>query len=231
MSNFTDFFPSGGGGGLFYSSLKQMPCRWTAQNAINIKAQSATLGHADTTAIFRDTIPRLGGVSYQFVAADVGTYKELANITNTNGGVFHGAIGPLSAFLTGTAISIQEYRITIDGTEYDIVANTGARNASAYVRATIGNFPEGQAAISGSASQSYSPDNAYNSYAEDAAAGQAFTVKPFNFYSPEYKMFVPVNFNLMGGVEFKETLKVELKTNNIVGNGSYDYGFSIHSLY
>lgn len=231
MSNFTDFFPSGGGGGLFYSSPKQMPCRWTAQNAINIKAQSASLGHADTTAIFRDTIPRLGGASYQFVAADVDTYKELANITNTNGGVFHGAIGPLSAYLSGTNISIQEYRITIDGTEYDFVANTGARNADGYVRATVGNFPEGQAAIGGTTSQSYSPDNNYNSYAEDAAVGQAFVVQPFTYYSTGYRMFVPVNFKLMGGVEFKETLKVELKTNAIVGNGSYDYGFSIHSLY
>ena len=234
MSNFTDFFPaaSGGGGGLFYSSPRQMPCSWTAQNAIYIKAQTLTGTHTDTTAIFRDTISRIGGFNKQFLTADLNTYQELCNITNANGGVFHGAAGPLSTYLTGTAVSIQEYRITIDGTEYDIVANTGARNASAYVRATIGNFPEGLAAQSTTNTMQYSPYNSYYSYAEDSATGQAFTVKPFRYYSVDYKMFVPVNLNLMGGVEFKETLKVELKTNNIATGGStYDVAFSLQSLY
>ena len=44
-------------------------------------------------------------------------------------------------------------------------------------------------------------------------------------------MFVPVNLNLMGGVEFEETLKVELKVNSVYPDTYADTGYSIHSLY
>lgn len=232
MSELTDFFPSGGGGGgLFYSSPKQMPCRWLANNKIAMKISSYTgLGYT-TSATFQNMIPTLGGSSHQFVSAELNTYQELANITNADGGVFHGASGPLSAYLSGSTTNIQEFRITIDGTEYNIVANTGTTNFSTYVSATIGNFPEGLATNTTTLNTNFTPYNNYNSYAEDSGNGSVFIAPPFKFYSVNYAINVPVDFSLMGGVEFKETLKVEIKTNNIPGNGSYDYGFSYHSLY
>jgi len=235
MSNLTDFFPAGSGGsGLFYSSPKQMPKRWAGVNNISMKYDSATGITYPTQSNFLTAIQLLGSTYHQFITAENDTYQELSNITNANGGIFHGAISPLSGYLSGSSASIHEWRITIDGTEYIFIADTSptTRNVSNYIRSTIGNFPEGQTANSNSIANAYFPSNSYYSYVEDTGTvGLGFTVPPFTFYSNEYKMFIPVNFNLMGGIEFEETLKVELKVNNIPGNGSYDRGFSLHSLY
>lgn len=235
MSNLTDFFPgAGAGGGLFYSSPKQMPKRWVGVNQITIKIDSLTGITWPSQNNFLPAIELLGGTYHQFITAENDTYQELSNITNANGGIFHGAISPLSDYLSGTLASIHEWRITIDGTEYNFIADTSptTRDVRNYIRSTIGNFPEGHAANSNTISNSYYTSNNYYSYIESAGTvGLGFTAPPFNFYTNEYKMFIPVNFNLMGGIEFEETLKVELKVNNIPGNGSYDRGFSLHSLY
>ena len=235
MSNLTDFFPAGsGGGGLFYFSPKQMPKRWIGLNNVSMKYDSLTgITYPNQTA-FLTAIQLLGGTYHQFITAENDTYQELSNITNANGGIFHGAISPLSNYLSGSLASIHEWRITIDGTEYNFIADTSptTRNISNYIRSTIGNFPEGQTANNSAISNDFFPSNSYYSYVESAGTiGVGFTAPPFTFYSNEYKMFIPVNFNLMGGIEFEETLKVELKVNNIPGNGAYDRGFSIHSLY
>ena len=233
MSNFTDFFPAASGGsGLFYSSPKQMPCRWGQTNAISMKGNTASTILYDTQSGFNSAMQRIGCTYHQFTTAQNNTYQEISNITNANGGVFHGAMGPCSPYLSGgTITNIQEFRITIDGTVYDIVANTDPGSVSVYIRPSIGGFPEGAVSTNSSnLTTAFSPLNNYYAWIEDAG-NEAFTNPPFTWYGQEYKMYVPINLHSLGGVEFEETLKVELKANNIAGNGSYDYGFSLHSLY
>ena len=56
MSNLTDFFPAGsGGGGLFYSSPKQMPKRWLPYNQIAVK-YGATSKETDWGVTFKNTM-------------------------------------------------------------------------------------------------------------------------------------------------------------------------------
>jgi hypothetical protein len=210
MSKLTDFFPATGGSGLYFGSPREIPCTWRTHQNVFVKTASAT---------------------HIFQTSEDNTYVELTNITNANGGVFHGAISPASIPVSTSYSAVIDFKITIDGTEYIVSGDTNLNPIGNSARALIGNFPIGNPSSSTTYSSPFSTSNNYYAYVEDVQY-PAFQYGPFTFININDRCFVPAWLYQMGGVKFNETLKVEIKTKEVqAGDVYYQSGYSLQTLY
>tara|TARA_B110000285_G_C14848977_1_gene479023 strand:- start:51 stop:758 length:708 start_codon:yes stop_codon:yes gene_type:complete len=233
-NNLTDFFPAAGGGGsgLYFASPREMPCTWRLLGNVNLKTGSATLSSSIASGDFQNGMTRLGCANHVYQSSEDNTYVELTNVTNANGGVFHGAISPSSQPASTSYSSVIDFRITIDGTEYIVSGDTNLNPIGNGVRALIGNFPIGMPSNTTTTNQQFSTSNPYYAYVEDTSSSAGFQNGSFTFLNDTDRCFVPAWLYQMGGVRFNETLKVEIKTKNVyVVNNYYQAGYSLQTLY
>ena len=232
MSKLTDFFPAAGGSGLYFGSPREMPCTWRGYGLVYLKTGSATTTSPINGVSFQTGMSNLGCTNHIFQTSEDNTYVELTNITNANGGVFHGAISPATLTASTSYSAVIDFKITIDGTEYIISGDTNLEGTGTGMRALIGNFPIGNPSNSNSTQQSFSTSNNYYAYVEDSASTGAFQYGCFTFINNTDRCFVPAWLYQMGGVRFNETLKVEIKTKEaIIVNDYYQSGYSLQTLY
>ena len=231
MSKLTDFFPAAGGSGLYFASPREMPCTWRVLGNVFLKTSSQTISSPITGAAFQAGMTRLGCTDHVFQASEDNTYIELTNITNANGGVFHGAISPSTKTASTSYSAVIDFKITIDGTEYIVSGDTNLNPIGNGVRALIGNFPIGNPSSSNTTSQVFSTSNNYYAYVEDVQYA-AFQHGRFTFLNINDRCWVPAWLYQMGGVKFNETLKVEVKTKEAwVVSDYYQTGYSLQTLY
>tara|TARA_R110000796_G_C14409300_1_gene418516 strand:+ start:20 stop:760 length:741 start_codon:yes stop_codon:yes gene_type:complete len=246
MSVLTDFFPAtgGGGGNGLVSSPREMTGTWIAAGA------SATLsnfqfkyaGISDKinvhntsfiTDVWNNGIFDKSGY-YTYVTADVNTYKTLVDITSTDapyGGVFNGAYSPMTNLTE--AQKIHNYKITIDGTEYIITAETPTgQNLSQRLMTSIGNFPMLPGGGLTSETQVYQPTivNA-QSWFRQSALYRGWKTNNFTYTNYNAQWNLPSIISLMGGMPFKETLKVELQVNDVYVNSGRAVGAALLTVY
>jgi hypothetical protein len=231
MSKLTDFFPAAGGSGLYFASPREMPCTWRVLANVFLKTSSATISTPINALAFQTGMTRLGCTNHVFQASEDNTYIELTNVTNANGGVFHGAISPSTKPASTSYSGVIDFKITIDGTEYIVSGDTNLNPMGNGARALIGNFPIGNASSSNTTSQQFSTSNNYYAYVEDVQY-PGFQHGRFTFINNNDRCFVPAWLYQMGGVKFNETLKVEIKTKEAyVINDYYQSGYSLQTLY
>ena len=232
MSKLTDFFPAtGGGSGLYFGSPREIPCTWRTHAKVFVKTASATVSSPINGVAFQTAMSNLGCTNHIFQTSEDNTYVELTNITNANGGVFHGAISPATKTVSTSYSAVIDFKITIDGTEYIVSGDTNLNPIGNYARALIGNFPIGNPSSSNTYSSSFSTSNNYYAYVEDVQY-PAFQYGPFTFININDRCFVPAWLYQMGGVKFNETLKVEIKTKEVYTiNDYYKSGYSLQTLY
>lgn len=221
MSNFTDFFPaaSGGGGGAFLTDPRELNRVYTYQPRCEVKnAESSHLFLADFISVM--FYPPRGNYA-QLTSVD--TYYTSNDITSSEaGGVLHTLLFPsLYGGQIGDTITC---RITMDGEEYIISTALSQADSQGYYRPLMGKFTlDGMASITSGASNFIYMNNFGNTYRNTwTSAGAIFT--GFNSSSSgsvgySYVPTVP-SIGSMGGVRFKETLKVEFKADRAAA-GSY----------
>tara|TARA_R110000796_G_scaffold18340_1_gene55566 strand:- start:11 stop:724 length:714 start_codon:yes stop_codon:yes gene_type:complete len=231
MSVLTDFFPaaSGGGGGAFLSSPRQLPCRWMSSGVFPfLRALSTAGNYTSASSTFWDVLEGNGHGVYDFATLVVDQYETVLDKTSTNGGIFHGAIAP-----TGNTLPLlNKFKITIDGTAYEIIANWAntTTNYGGYPIALIGNFILGNSGISNTLDNGNinSPNN-YNVFTNSPTAANyaSYTNGPFRYLTNNMKQGISGDIMSMGGVLYKETLKVEISASNIT---TYQVGIATKSL-
>jgi hypothetical protein len=232
MSNLTDFFPAGSSAsGLYFASPREMPCTWRVLGNVYLKTSAASTVTSINGLAFQAGMTRLGCTNHVFQTSEDNTYIELTNITNANGGVFHGAISPSTKPASTSYSGVIDFKITIDGTEYIVSGDTNLNPIGNGVRALIGNFPVGTPSSSNTSQQQFFSSNNYYAYVEDVQY-PAFVHGRFTFINNNDRCGVPAWLYQMGGVKFNETLKVEIKTKEAyIVNDYYQSGYSLQTLY
>jgi hypothetical protein len=231
MSNLTDFFPAASGSGLYFASPMEMPCTWRVLGNVYLKTSSATTVSTINGVAFQTGMALLGCTNHVFQTSEDNTYIELTNVTNANGGVFHGAISPSTKTASTSYSGVIDFKITIDGTEYIFSGDTNLNPIGNGARALIGNFPTGTPSSSNTAQQQFFSSNNYYAYVEDVQY-PAFKHGSFTFLNNTDRCGVPAWLYQMGGVRFNETLKVEIKTKEAyIVNDYYQSGYSLQTLY
>jgi hypothetical protein len=232
MSNLTDFFPAGSSAsGLYFASPREMPCTWRVLGNVYLKTSAASTVTSINGLAFQAGMTRLGCTNHVFQTSEDNTYIELTNITNANGGVFHGAISPSTKPASTSYSGVIDFKITIDGTEYIVSGDTNLNPIGNGVRALIGNFPVGTPSSSNTSQQQFFSSNNYYAYVEDVQY-PAFVHGRFTFINNNDRCGVPAWLYQMGGVKFNETLKVEIKTKEAyIVNDYYQSGYSLKTLY
>ena len=212
MSNFTDFFPaaSGGGGGAFLTDPRELNRVGVYQPRCEVKNAESSHTFLYSALAYMFYPPR--GNKVEITSID--TYYTSNDITSSEGGgVLHTLLFPcLFGGQVGDTITC---RITMDGEEYIISTALSIADSQGYYRPVMGKFTlDGMAAAPYSASSVLTANNFGNTYRNWwGSSGNIFT----GFNSPSSGnvaySYVPTvaSMGSMGGVRFKETLKVEFK--------------------
>jgi hypothetical protein len=221
MSDITTFFPAAGGGGGGNIGLATTPYELffgkAYYNIPNFKAAAAISSLASETAFYT----QLGSSNYGYdtpglAAQASNVYQTLTDITgSTKGGVFRGALSP--GFESGAAKSFK-WRITVDGTEYILEATYPAgASAEGTQKSVLGNFidvspAESTSPTNGAMVNYMNPINTQLNF--NSTYSYDFIENSFQGNSGNNRMMIPVNIMQMGGVAFKESLKVEFAASN-----------------
>ena len=166
-----------------------------------------------------------GGIYTQLTAAD--TYVTTHDITSstTGGGVLH--LLQFASLYAGAIGDSTTCRITLDGTEYIFSPTLNAVDNFGYYRPLMGNFVlDGQCRISNNAGVGTDTNNFGNNYRAywNGASSELFSggFTPGSLPTAGFT-YVPTvgSMGQLGGVRFKESLKIEFKADKVVA-GSYD---------
>jgi len=231
MSDLTDFFPAGSGGGGansggLVSDPRDLPATLINVNRLETKTYSP--GHAYTPELINWYYMFIGdgtgtgnggiksGFNFDFASTSVNTYGTIADVTSTTGGIMRFCAGPLIPLANGTSYT---FKITVDGTVYEIpgTVNNGFNVPSYRFMPFIGFTNQGKANIVQSSSLvgSNDPSNNYWPYivnwsASSTTNGSIDSGQYFMYGYNNYQ-WIPPNLAAMGGLKYKESLKVEFK--------------------
>ena len=242
MSNLTTFFPgaSGGGGnsGGLVSDPRDLPA--TLVNAYRLETK-ITASAAYYPAIINWYYIFIGNGSggnanignggiksafnLDFASISVNTYGTIADVTSTTGGIMRFCAGPLIALANGTSYT---FKITVDGTVYEIpgTVNNNYNVPSYRFIPFLGFTNQGRANVS--ASTLTGQNNPSNNYfpsllsSTSSSTNAAIDSGQYFMYGYDNYQWIPPNLAAMGGLKYKESLKVEFKCSA--------YASNIHSL-
>ena len=242
MSDLTDFFPAasggGGSGGGLVSDPRDLPATLVNAYRLETKVSVSTAYYPALINWYYIFIgngsggnPDLsnGGIksafNLDFASIAVDTYGTIADVTSTTGGIMRFCMGPTITLANGTSYT---FKITVDGTVYEIpgTVNNNYNVPSYRFIPFLGFTNQGRANVSASAlTGQNNPSNNYfpsllssTSLSTNAAidSGQYF------MYGYDNYQWIPANLAAMGGLKYKESLKVEFKCSA--------YASNIHSL-
>lgn len=163
------------------------------------------------------------GGSGNLALSTVDTYLTTHDITNAAGGILH--VLQFPALYAGAVGDTSTCRITLDGEEYVISTSLKQIDNFGYYKPLMGNYVlGGMTRIGNNAGTGVDTNNFGNHYrGKHSSAGNRFT-NGFDGGSDNASMYTYVptvaSKGQLGGVRFKESLKVEFKADKVTA-GSY----------
>lgn len=218
----TELGGSGGGGGGFLSDPKELNRCFVYMPRCEVKNAESAHGflHTDYTKVFDDIH---GGIYATLTAAD--TYVTTHNVTSSTngGGVLH--LLMLGSLHSGVVGDTTTCRITLDGEEHVIATSLLQPDTQGYYKPLLGNFVLNGMATTSSGNITYTASyNFGNTYRTQWQTGGVYFTNGFTSGSSNHTgyTYVPTvaSMGQLGGVRFKESLKVEFKADK-VSQGSY----------
>jgi hypothetical protein len=211
-----------GGGGGFLSDPKELNRCFVYSPRCEVKTTESAHGflYNEYVKVFDDIN---GGIYATLTAAD--TYVTTHDITSSTngGGVLH--LLMLGGLHSGVVGDTTTCRITLDGEEHVISTSLLQADSQGYYRPLLGNFVLNGMATTSSGNVTYT--NSYNfgnTYRTQWQASTVFFTNGFTSGSSNHTgyTYVPTvaSMGQLGGVRFKESLKVEFKADK-VSQGSY----------
>ncbi len=220
MSDLTDFFPAGGGGGgVSYDpiSLERRivnPSQFYLKTGLYINNNSTSSTFWNSYNLLWDSVAVTSSASY-FTIKDVPSAP--------NGGRLHHVIGPCSASATQSTL----FRITLDGTEYVIEGTGPLTTFQRFVLGGIPNLKPADFSSTGYASW-FQPGNDNQSYMNAAEISTGGFIKPAQ--TNGFNM-VPLDINLFNGINFKESLKIEVQGGTYSGSQYFNSAGAAVQIY
>jgi len=203
MSNFSDFFPvGGGGGGLFLTDPNELPKMLTYSTGyLGLNYDGETTNTYDGDATFWTYFAYTNGNDWTTFNAS-NTYVTLKDISSSKGGFLY-------FLMSGVSGNIKTWRITVDGEEYliDMGAGNGRRIIGSPV---LGNYNSDRF-LGGRVS--------YRSNSVNLSDGYGFSSNNYT-----QAVFVP-DIGLCQknpALRFESTLKIEYKENGAPNTSSYN---------
>lgn len=189
------------------------------------EAKNAESGHAFiyTAAVHAAFFNANRGGSGNLSLSTVDTYLTTHDITNSAGGILH--VLQFPALYAGVVGDTSTCRITLDGEEYVISTSLVTADTQGYYKPLMGNYVlGGMANVSTAAPVGTAANNFGNHYrGKHASPGNKFD-NGFDGGSDNANMYTYIptvaSKGQLGGVRFKESLKVEFKADK-VGAGGY----------
>ena len=231
MSDLTDFFPAAGGGGGnsggLVSDPRDLPA--TLANAYRLQTKiTATQAYGPSQInwyyIFigngsgGNANIGNGGIksafNLDFASVSVNTYGTIADVTSTTGGIMRFCAGPLIALANGTSYT---FKITVDGTVYEIPGTVNNNyNVPSYKFVPFLGFTNQGRANTSSAALTGLNDPSNNYYpsllsSPSSSNNAAIDSGQYFMYGYDNYQWISPNLAAMGGLKYKESLKVEFK--------------------
>ncbi len=213
----------GGGQGALLSDPTLMNRTFVYTPRCEAKNAEHTHGFIYTAGVHATFFDVNRGGSGNLSLSTVDTYLTTHDITNSAGGILH--LLQFSGLYAGVVGDTSTCRITLDGEEYVISTSLVTADSQGYYKPLMGNYVlGGMAHIYTSAPDGRSRNNFGNHYrGKHAGAGNLFD-NGFDGGSDGAAMYTYIptvaSKGQLGGVRFKESLKVEFKADK-VGAGSY----------
>lgn len=209
------------GGGALPSDPREMNRSFVYMPRCEVKnAESThTFLHQEYVDVFDDS---KGGIFATLSTVD--TYVTTHDITASTkgGGVLH--LLMLGSLYAGVVGDTTTCRITLDGEEYVIDTSLGTNDSQGYYKPLMGNFTLGGQAVTATTSNTIWDYNFGNNYRTMWQGSFPYFTNGFTSGSPNQSgyTYVPTvtSIGQLGGVRFKESLKIEFKADK-VGAGSY----------
>ena len=226
-SKLTDFFPAaGGGGGGMLTDPVEMSRVYVYQPRCEVKNTESTHGTINNQYYNIFGNPK-GGIYTQLTAAD--TYVTTHDITSSTpgGGVLR--LLQFASLYSGAIGDSSTCRITLDGTEYIFSPTLTYPDGQGYYRPLMGNFVlDGMCRITNSTGNGLDTNNFGNNYRGLWNGGSTSADLFSGGFTPGSQnasgfTYVPTvgSMGQLGGVRFKESLKIEFKADKVAA-GSYD---------
>lgn len=238
MSELTDFFPtaSGGGGnsGGLVSDPRDLPATLVNAYRLETKVSVSTAYYPALINWYYIFIgngsggnPDLsnGGIksafNLDFASIAVDTYGTIADVTSTTGGIMRFCMGPTITLANGTSYT---FKITVDGTVYEIPGTVNSNfNVPSYRFVPFLGFTnQGRVNTSTSALTGVrDPSNNYYPRLLSTTATQtngSIDSGQYFMYGYDNYQWIPANLAAMGGLKYKESLKVEFKCSAYAAN-------------
>ena len=241
MSDLTTFFPAatggGGGGGGLVSDPRDLPATLAYAYRLYTKGNGPTLayypaqtqwwnifignGSGGNANIGNGGIKSAFNIDFASISAN--TYGTIADVTSTTGGIMRFCIGPLITLANGTSYT---FKITVDGTVYEIpgTVNNNYNVPSYNFHPFIGFTNQGEANTGSNTATTTNPRNPINNYwpylisTPSSTTNGAIDSGQYFMYGYDNYQWIPANLAAMGGLKYKESLKVEFKCSAYASN-------------
>jgi len=242
MSDITTFFPAatggGSGGGGLVSDPRDLPATLVYAYRLYIKATNPNNSYYPAQTQWWNTFIGNGSggnanignggiksaFNIDFASISANTYGTIADVTSTTGGIMRFCMGPLITLTNGTSYT---FKITVDGTVYEIpgTVNNNFNVPSYQYHPFIGFTNQGNAPDAGGGAGTMRNDrNPISNYypyllsLTTSTTNGAIDSGQYFMYGYDNHQWIPANLAAMGGLKYKESLKVEFKCSAYASN-------------